>query len=479
MKRVIVTAGLMPVLAVAGCRPADGPSASYAASRPAETALVVPEESPVLSDSSTLEDYLAYAAIHNAGLKAAWYRWRAALERAPQVRSLPDPMISYDHFIRSVETRVGAQRARIGVRQVVPWPGKLILAGQVADKAAAAAHKRYEHARLTLFYRVRHAYYDYWYLARAIEINKANVDLAKRFEQVARTKYKAAAAGHPDVIRAQVELAKLQDRLAALRDLRNPASARLSAILNRPASSPLPWPRKAPSRVRLRESDEQAIAKLREANPELAALALEVERAEKAVRLARQSWAPNFSLGFDHVFTDELDGPMPTEDRGKDPVMVGVGISIPLWFGKHRAAVRQARARLSGARLSRRERENMLSARLKKVLFEIRDAERKIELYAGTLIPKGQQALRAAETAFKGGKVDFLDLIDAQRILLEFGLSHERALSSHAQRLAELEMLIGREVEAERPVRSSGADSAPAGRSADEGAGTKDKGGKP
>ena len=59
---------------------------------------------PVLDDDSTLADYIVYAAANNPGLEAAFNRWKAAVHRIPQARSLPDPRFSYTHFIRSIET---------------------------------------------------------------------------------------------------------------------------------------------------------------------------------------------------------------------------------------------------------------------------------------------------------------------------------------------------------------------------------------
>ena len=72
------------------------------------------------------------------------------------------------------------------------------------------------------------------------------------------------------------------------------------------------------------------------------------------------------------------------------------------------------------------------------------NAERKIGLYRDTLIPKGEQYLKATETSYKSGKMDFLNLIGAQRMLLDFQLSYERMLSNYANSIAELEMLVGR-----------------------------------
>ncbi|MDY0040341.1 MAG: TolC family protein, partial [Desulforhabdus sp.] len=83
------------------------------------------EHLPELNEQSGLNDYLAYAALNNAGLKAAFLRWQAALEKIPQVTALPDPRFSYGYYIQSVETRVGPQNNRFGLLQTFPWFGKL------------------------------------------------------------------------------------------------------------------------------------------------------------------------------------------------------------------------------------------------------------------------------------------------------------------------------------------------------------------
>jgi outer membrane protein TolC len=399
-----------------------------------------------LPERPVLEDYLAAAERANPGVRAAYHRWQAALARAPQARGLPDPQLNYAYFPREVETRVGPQEHRLGLSQTIPWPGKLVLGGQAAEAAARAERHRYRKARLALAREVKHAYYEYWYLARAVEVSEENLGLARRLEGVARARYRAAAAGHPDVIRAQVEVGRLEDRLTSLRALRGPVAAGLNALLDREVDAPLAWPERGPEVASLAESDDEIERKLRESSPDLAALAAEVQRADKAVRRARQSWVPDVKLGVDWMVTGEPDGPMPTEDRGRDAVAVGVGISLPLWFGKHRAAAREARSSLAAARLARRDRENLLLARLRRTAYEVRDAERKVALYGETLIPKAEQALGAAETAFRAGKAGFGDLVDAQRVLLEFRLTRERELARHAQRIAELETLTGREL---------------------------------
>jgi len=399
-------------------------------------------ELPTLDDA-TLGDYLKYAAVNNPGLREAFERWRAALEKVPQVTALPEPKLMFAYFIEPVETRVGPQRLRVAVSQMFPWFGKLSLRGDIALADARAAYQRAQAVKVKLFYEVREPYYELYYLGRAIAITRENMELLKYIEAVARARYRTSRGDYSDVVRVQVELGKLDDRLRTLEALKDPIVARLNAALNRPASAPVPFPKEIPKEA-FEVSDEDVLSALREANPELKALAAEIEKQRAAVRLARKNYYPDFSLGVGYIGTGSAR--MPTSDSGKDPIVAEVGVSVPLWYGKYGAGEREAAARLRAANDALTNHLNTLSARVKLVLFKLRDAERKIALYADTLIPKAQQSLQATQTAYKAGKASLADLIDAERVLLAFRLEHQRALANHAQRLAELEMLVGRQI---------------------------------
>lgn len=401
-------------------------------------------ELPDLSAESKLGDYLLYAALNNPGLRAAFNRWKAALEEVPQVATLPDPKFTYGYYIQEVETRVGPQDQRFALAQMFPWFGKLKLRGDVAWEAAQGARQRYEGAKLRLFFRVQNAYFEYYYLGRAIDTVRANLELMEYLEGVARTAYEAGEAQHADVIRAQVELGKLDDRLRSLQDLREPVVARLNAALNRAPDAEVPQPTRAPD-VRIRPGDEQVLRWFRRSNPELKALRHQIARAEHAVALAGKQYYPDVTLGVNLIDTDEALMPG-VEDSGKDPLVATVSVNLPIWWQKYRAGEREALSRRRAAVHQRRERENALSAEIEMVLFKLRDAARKIDLFRDTLVPKARQSLRSTETAYRAGDATFLDLIDAERVLLEFQLSFERALADHAQRLSELEMLVGRDV---------------------------------
>lgn len=367
-----------------------------------------------------------------------------------QARTLPDPRFNYGYFIQEVETRVGPQEQRVGLSQMFPWFGKLRLRGEAALEGANAMQQQYEAAKLRLFDEVKQAYYEFYYVGRAVGVATENVELLKLLEEMARSKYESGTAEHGDVIKAQVELDKLRDRLRTLQDFKHPLVARLNAALNRPSESALPFPTNHSPGV-LPSDTAQLLEQLKSSNPELKSLDFQAEKDKAAIALARKEFYPDVTLGVDYVQTGEarMAG---VSDSGKDPVMVGFSVNIPLWWGKYRAGVREAENRYAATQQDRQDRANRLSTDLRLALFKYQDAERKIALYRDALIPKADQNLKVIQRSFEAGKSDFLSLIDAERILLEFQLTYERAVADREQGLATVEKLVGGESPATAPT---------------------------
>ncbi|MHC4075122.1 MAG: TolC family protein [Planctomycetota bacterium] len=397
-----------------------------------------------INNLQTLGDYLRFASLNNADLKAKFEQWKAALEQVPQAQALDDPKFTYSYFIEEVETRVGPQRNKFGIMQVFPWFGKIEARTDVAAAKAKAARQRYEANKLKLFWQVKDAFYEFTYLATAIDTAQENLELLQHFEEIARTKYRAATAAHPDIIRAQVELAKLEDVLKSLEMLREPTVAGLNSVLNRPSDAELAWPKKEQTR-QVQLNRHHIIESLKEANPELAELGWEIKAAKAKVELAKKKFYPDIGVGVDWIQTDNAASPG-VRDSGKDPVVLMFSMNIPLWQDSYKAAQRQAKANVRKTQHQKIDTENKTIAQAIQVLYDVEDSQRKMHLYGGILVSKAQELVQASESAYRAGTIDFFSLIDAQRMLLKYTLDHERAITNNQQKLAELEMLIGTEL---------------------------------
>jgi len=382
----------------------------------------------------TLQEYLQCAAANNAGLKAAYEQWQAVSEQVPQAKSLPDPQVTYGYATESTP-----QRKMFEAMQMFPWPGTIEARTAVASAESKAALKEFEAKKLELFYEVKQAFYEFCYLAKATNITNENLQLLKHFEEVALARYATSTAPHPDVIRAQIELAMMENKLRSLTELRPAVVARLNSVLNRPATSDLPWPQ-PPDYGQMSIDSRQLLAVAVESNPQLQALAYEVEAARSSEKLSKKRFYPDIGLG---VGVDSGMG-----DNGDDRVMARLSLTLPIWRDNYKAAQRQAKAQLNKMTQEKVQLQNTLAAKVRQILYEYQNSNREIRLYKDIVIPKAKEMVTASETAYQAGTVDFLSLIDAQRSLLQYQLEYEKAVAENAQRLAELEMLAGVELAA-------------------------------
>lgn len=429
----------LAVLAILVCGCASGPpeglsvtsDKSFSAKEAMDPKVLREAVAGDLTSKSTLRDYLLYAALNNPGLKAAFFKWEAALEKIPQVTALPDPHFSYGYFIQEMMN----QHESFALEQTFPWFGKLELQGDAAAEAAKAEKARYDAVKLKLFYQVKDAYYEYYYLARAIGVTKESLGYVKYLESVARAGYGSGMIPYGDVVRAEVELGKLEDRAKTLADEAEPVAARLNAALNRPPDAPLFWPEKI-EEEKASFTSVQLQAWLKEFNPELRAITFEAAGAKWEIARAAKDYYPDLTVGMQGV----------SMMQGKDAVVAMASVNIPVWRSKYRAEVREATAKYESYLKQRADRENTLAAEVKYADYKFRDADRKIALYRGALIPEAKQALEVSLQAYQTGKETYANVVDSTRTLLEFELAYERALTDREQKLAELEMLVGRAV---------------------------------
>ncbi len=392
-------------------------------------------------EGAGLEDYLVRAAVQNQALRVVFYEWVAAEQAAGYSGSLPDPKFFYTYFLENVETRVGPQLQRLGIQQNFPWFGTLGAKKDISSESAGAAYQRFESQKLRLFYEVKTAFYEYYYLGRDIAITRDNLELLTFWEKVARARYRVALKQHTDVIKAQLELGKLEDRLRTAEARLAPAAARLRAVLNLPDSVQLA----TPEQVRIDEVNVDAnriLEVIQTRNPDLQFLVHMIEKNRAAVKLAGKVSYPGFTIGLDYIHTGDALNPSMI-DSGKDAVTATVGLSLPIWFGANKARKREAEASYRSALHRHTETANRLSALAEQLIFDYEDALRKTYLYRDGLIPKAEQSLNATYTAYQTGETDFLNLLETQRQLLDFQLQFERSSSDLAIRRAELEMITG------------------------------------
>ena len=394
-----------------------------------------------LATGIDLPTLIRLAVERNPKLKAARANWQATIERYPQVTALPDPMLMYNYFARSVETRVGPQRHRLGFSQSFPYPGTLDAVGRVTLKEIEIQRVKYEQVVRDLIVDLKLAYHELAYLQRTWQITEQNQKLLDHILKIANTRYASGEATLNDVLKAQSQLAQLSYDLILVRELEEVEKSNINALLS--VSSTISLGPPAPIAytvldIPVADLERQALAR----RQELQIADLMIQKAAEAIKLAELKTKPMFKLELMTVETG--DALMPHAlDSGKNPISMGVGISIPWSSSKNRSQIRESKLNRSAAVENKRLMEDLMRANLKRLYFRLENARRLVDLYENSLIPQAEQAMEVAETWHQEGTKSIAGLLETQSVWLNFNLARLRAITDYQQNLTRLERLVG------------------------------------
>ena len=387
------------------------------------------EEPAFFAENQELHAYLIEAGSDHPGLESRYAAWRATLERIPQATALDDPVLSYAHFLQS-----DMNRLRVRLSQSFPWFGTLNARGEAAGHAADAMLAGFYAERNHVFAAVKTAYYEYAHLRARLEVTESQSEILDYMEEVERSRFSLGGSGQHDLLRVQIEKDKLEDRRLALLQLRAVLSTNLSEALGRHPDLEISWP-KAFGPAPRPPARESVLAEIRAGNPELLALTALRESKEAGVEVAHKKGYPNFTVGFEGM-ARKLDA---------DHLAVILSFNLPIWRGKVRAGIAEARFEQESVRHGREDLARTLERAAIRALFDFGDAQRRAALFSRSLIPKASQTYESLQSAYALGtsNVALIDLLDSVNALLEFELEGRRATRDMHIAAAELEMLMG------------------------------------
>jgi cobalt-zinc-cadmium efflux system outer membrane protein len=381
---------------------------------------------PTLQTNASLINFLQFAILNQPQVEAAYNDWAASVRRIIVERSLPDPRLTFSSDIADT-----VMSLMPGLMMDFPGPGKLKWAANAATAESEARYFVFENAILQTAFALKKSYYELHFLDAKVSVNREMLQLVGEIEKLARMQNEVGKATLQDVLRAQIEQEQITTEITNLEDSRNPLLAQFKAALGMKAEDAAPpVPQKFESTPLDLTSDGLFAAALAR-NPRLRAMEAEVRRADASIRLAYKARVPDFSVGVE-------------VDAKASPIFVTpqLGVTLPIWRDKIAAQIAGAQAgkRASEARLTAEQIE--LAVEFAEKSFMFREATRNLELLTERLLPKARQSLEVAQSGYISGKVDFLDLLDAERTLLGFRLSEVEARVQRELALAELSLLI-------------------------------------
>lgn len=292
--------------------------------------------------------------------------------------------------------------------------------------------ERFRAAKFDLQRRVLTAWSDYTLLAERLRIQKEQLTLTQMSIDATRARAQAGGAQR-DLLKKDVSLRTAEDTIKGMEAELAASRAMLNGMLAREPSADLAPPTAMPSPRPMPPSDDVVLAAAVDQNPDLAALAHQVQGRSDALELARMQWIPDISPTA--MFT------------GGVSQALGAAIMLPTNIVEVRGGIREAEAMLRGSEAMLRQSKRDRAASLVATLVALRNSERQAQLFEASIVPLAERLLTNSRQSYAAGSAMYLDLLDAQRTLIDARLVVAEARTMREKRLAELEALMGTDIE--------------------------------
>lgn len=383
----------------------------------------------------TLEELRQVALDHNPEIIAAHADWMAATRQVWIDSSLPDPMVGMDVMGADVETRVGPQMNRLMVSQEIPFPVKLIEKGKAANAEAAAAKSRYLAVQRDVLNELAKAYYELYFIDASLQVIEETKGLLEQFEGVARSRYANLAGSQRDAAKAQAEFSLVLEKLFMLSQRRQSVAAVIQALLNRDPMETLGEAQK-PQKPTLKISVMEAVNWAVQNRQEIKEMESLVSKSRHESRLAKLEWIPDLNLGFEYTWVGDAMTADP--DDGKNSWMFPLRINLPIWWNRNIPEVQKANQELKANEARFLKAKNTAYSEVKDAYYRYDSAIKITELYETALLPQAKLALSSDQAGYESGSVDFLNLLDSERVYLSSRLSYIQFFTESLKSYADL-----------------------------------------
>jgi outer membrane protein TolC len=390
------------------------------------------------SAPTPLSQLLAEAETSNPQLSAADHEAQAARQMAPQVTTLPDPKVTYQQLsVGSPKPFAGYTNSDfsyvgIGASQELPYPGKLRLRGEVAERDADTKLAEVGVTRANLADAVKADYLQLAYLQQTLGILRQNESVLDQLIQDATAHYQVGQGMQQDVLEAQVNRTKIVREITMHHQQMGQLQAHLKGLLDRDQASPNIVTEDLTETPLIRASAD-LLAMVRQNNPQVQVDASSIQRQDAQLTSAKREGKPDFELGYMYQNTDR---------KYRDYYMFTFDVRFPR-KKRVNAEIAEAQQRLSAS-------QSTLDAHLQQQLAQVQQDyvqatsdEELMKEYREGLMPQSDATYRAALSAYASNREPLTRVLTYFTDVLTLKLEYAQTLVDHEIALAHLESLTG------------------------------------
>lgn len=399
------------------------------------------------AQTETLQDLINTAIEVSPKIKMLEMKKQAASNRVEQNSNLPDPMLTLGFANLPVNSFSFTQEPMtgkiVGLSQAFPFPGKLSEQADVNRKDVDIIEQEILDAKNEIRKNVFKNYNELLYIRKAIAIADSSKSLLNNIAGVVRTKYSVSTASQQNLLKVELEITNIKEKIEDLKSKENSQLSILNALLLRSEDSPIATDEYPETNFRS-FTVEALIDSAIKYRPFLAGIKEAKQREELKKSLAEYDFYPNFNLALQYSFRDKIER---TNTPLDDFFSVIVGISLPLNYGgKVSSKVEETESMQMFYDEQFKMSLQILRSSFGSSIAKLNSLKERIKLIEEGSLIQANENLKTTLTSYQVGQVDFLNVIDAQNSLLKIENDLYRLKTDYLNEIAELEFLTGTEL---------------------------------
>ena len=379
----------------------------------------------VEGNSQKLETFINEALTNNPEIKKFELQYRIATEKVNEVNTLPNTEFGLGYFVSEPETRTGAQRFKLSVKQMMPWFGNITARENYVSSLADAKYEDITIAKRKLMASVSQLYYNLQANIEKQAILYQHIGLLNTYERLALTSVAVDKASVVSVLRLQMRQNELEQLKQVLIQEYLAKQSTLNNFLNRDNAIVI----SILDTLRTPLKDVKIESKKLLLHPELLKYDKRYQSVAQSEVLNQKERNPMIGFGFDYVNVGKRPN-MSFSNNGKDIAMPMISVSIPVFNNKYKSQTKQNDLEQQEIVAQKQERLNVLKTLLENAINKRVSARIKFETQAKNI----KQAESAAEILMKSyetGTMDFKDVLDIQELQLKFEMQQTEALENY------------------------------------------------
>ena len=365
----------------------------------------------------------------NPEIKAYKAVWESAKTKIPQVLSLDDPKIGLEYE----QIPSGSRNPEDGMKmltfeQMIPFPSKVYVEWQIANKEAEAAYAQYKKRSNEIISQVKSAYPDIFYLDKSIIINSEIRKMIVNLKKSAEARYSVGHATQADPIMAAAEYLLISNEIVNLQKEKEAAIEKINYLLVYSGTFETEAEISLPSVEGISKYEIRALNN----RPEIIEMRAMLEVGDLEHLKSKMGYLPDTDLGIKKRVAGGWDAM--------------VTFSVPLYFWKQGSQVAGDGFGREAAELSFQNMKNMTVFDVREAQIMAENAWRTMDLYKNSILPLSEQSLKVGMAAYQSGKIDFLTIFQIQKSYKEAKLKYYESAANYGKALAELEKIIGSDI---------------------------------